>query len=257
MPLLLAGCTLPVKSESARALIEHSHCALVYQSNWSSGIDPQLRAEALSGALKTVPSAEYGGVVLRARMNRNDDFTHVANGVPRAEINFSPVAHLVNEHDYWIIWSTMMDKDYHIDMVQPEIISQIHQSSRSPGSPPFSLMLAGAQYQVDIRGGRGTPSVSIKFGNPIDDRGRFIFWRLHYRPDHDGLYSVTDLYKDGIKVVHEDGLPNAYVGEGVGYFKIGIYKWWWLTRPSNVIERQMNYGDIDIKECVVVGEARK
>ena len=47
-------------------------------------------------------------------------------------------------------------------------------------------------------------------------------------------------------VVHAVGRPNAYPGDQKAYLKIGIYKWWWLTRPSDVTQRTMYYGDVEI-----------
>lgn len=139
----------------------------------------------------------------------------------------------------------MIPANYTLDSKQPEIITQLHQSS-DQGSPPFALMLNGQQYQVDARGGAGTPSRSFEFGTPATDEGKVVTWLLNYRPDDTGASAVTDLYQNGVLVVHSVGYPNAYPAEQNAYLKIGIYKWWWLTRPSDVTQRTMYYGDVQI-----------
>jgi hypothetical protein len=48
--------------------------------------------------------------------------------------------------------------------------------------------------------------------------------------------------------VNAIGLPNSYPDEKSAYLKIGVYKWWWITRPSDVSERTMYYGDVEIIE---------
>jgi len=232
-------------------------CHVAYRSDWADGVDSRLRVEAASKrSIVTTIAKEYNGIALRARMQRDDDFRSVANGVPRAEINFSPVVPLKNGRDYWITWSIATPADYRIDTLQPEIVSQIHQSSREIGSPPFSLMIDGFAYQVDVRGGRGTPSNSYRFGSPLEDRGRIVRWVLHYRPDHSGEAAVVELYKDGVSVVRSIGFPDAYEEELNGYFKIGIYKWWWLTRPSEVSVREVYFGDVEIADCTGAGRSR-
>ncbi|MCW5140495.1 polysaccharide lyase [Burkholderia cenocepacia] len=43
------------------------------------------------------------------------------------------------------------------------------------------------------------------------------------------------------------GVPNAFPNDHQAYFKLGLYKWWWKTRPSDVTERTLYYGDIEMK----------
>lgn len=219
---------------------------VIYQSAWRNGIDPRLVIQApRSNSISTITLPEFNGVALEASMLRSDDFTHVANGTPRVEVSFTNLAHFAVGNEYQVRWSTMIPSDYQLDSQQPEIITQLHQSG-SQGSPPFALMLAGQQYQVDVRGGIGTPSRSFEFGTPAADEGKVVTWLLSYRPDDTGASAVTDLYKNGVLVVHAVGYPNAYPGDQNAYLKIGIYKWWWLTRPSDVTERTMYYGDVEI-----------
>jgi Polysaccharide lyase len=219
---------------------------IIYQSAWRNGIDPRLTMqEPLPDSISTVSMPQFGGVVLKASMLLADYIDHIASGVPRVELVFAPVARFAIGNEYEVSWSTIIPANYQLDSQQPEIITQVHQSS-DQGSPPFALMLAGQQYQVDVRGGAGTPSRSFEFGAPAADEGKVVTWLLNYRPDDTGASAVTDLYKDGVLIVQAVGYPNVYPGEQNGYFKIGIYKWWWLTRPSDVTQRTMYYGDVEI-----------
>jgi len=101
---------------------------------------------------------------------------------------------------------------------------------------------------VGVRGAPGTPSQSFAFGDPAADRGQPVWWVLRYRPDGSGADALTELYRNGKRVVHVAGVPNAYPDDRDAYFKLGLYKWWWKTRPSDVTERTMYYGDIEMKE---------
>ncbi|WP_144148440.1 heparin lyase I family protein [Paraburkholderia sp. BCC1884] len=247
------ACTLlavTACSNSSLARQDGGHYTILYRSAWHAGIDPRLTIQApRPDAIATVAMPQFHGVALKATMRRADDFTHVANGTPRAEVVFARDAHFAVGKDYEVRWSTMIPPAYRLDSQQPEIITQLHQSGFT-GSPPFALMLSGGHYQVDVRGGAGTPSQSYTFGTPAADAGRVVTWRLHYRPDDQGTRALTDLYKDGVRVVHSMGRPNAYPGDQNAYLKIGIYKWWWQTRPSDVDERTMYYGDVEIAEQV-------
>lgn len=220
----------------------------IYRSMWRQGVDPHLTIQAPDkDSISTVVMPQFGDVVLKVVMRRSDYISHRVSGVPRAEVVFAPVARFAPGHEYEVRWTTMTPSGYPIDSLQPEIITQIHHSS-STGSPPFSLMLSGTHYQVDVRGGLGTPSQSYAFGAPLKDDGKIVAWVLRYRPDDTGKNALTDLYKDGVLVVHSTGKPNAYPDDKKAYLKIGVYKWWWNTRPSDVSERTMYYGNVEINE---------
>jgi hypothetical protein len=219
---------------------------LLYRSAWRDGIDPRLMLQAPTpDSISTVAMPQFGGVALKATMRRSEDFAHVASGTPRAEIVFAPVVHFAVGKEYEVRWSTMIPAGYQLDSQQPEIIIQLHQSGFT-GSPPFELILAGGHYQVDVRGGSPSSSRSFTFGAPAADAGKVVTWLLRYRPDDEGANALTDLYKDGVRVVHSAGSVNAYPGDKSAYLKLGIYKWWWKTRPSDVNDRTMYYGDVEI-----------
>ncbi|WP_122171223.1 heparin lyase I family protein [Burkholderia stabilis] len=218
-----------------------------YRSDWASGIDARLRLQ--EPAPQNIATGELPGIhgpLLRVTMNRLQDFSGVASGTPRSEISFSPVFRFVNGRDYEVSWSTVIPADYRFDSRQPELIAQLHQGGND-GSPPFALLLNAGKYEVDVRGAPGTPTQSFAFGDPSADRGQPVRWVLRYRPDDRGGDALTDVFRNGERVVHVTGTPNAYPDDRQAYFKLGLYKWWWKTRPSDVNERTMYYGDIEMK----------
>ncbi|QND98164.1 hypothetical protein SY91_05621 [Burkholderia cenocepacia] len=218
-----------------------------YRSDWTRGIDSRLRLQ--EPAPQNITTGELFGIrdtLLKVSMNRSQDFSEVASGTPRSEVSFSPVFRFVNGRDYEVRWSTVIPADYRFDSRQPELIAQLHQGGND-GSPPFALLLHNGKYEVDVRGAPGTPSRSFAFGDPIADRGEPVWWMLRYRPDDRGVDALADVFRNGERVVHVTGVPNAFPNDHQAYFKLGLYKWWWKTRPSDVTERTLYYGDIEMK----------
>jgi hypothetical protein len=217
----------------------------IYSIEWSKGFDDRLLLQVPNQ--KSI-SIEYlknpGQDLMKVCLNRRDNFIPM-HGVPRAEVAFDFVPRFAEGREYEVRWSTFMPSSYRFDNLQPEIIMQIHQSSNI-GSPPFALMLNGEKYRVETRGGSGASMRAFEFGHADADFNRMTSWRLRYYPDSSGRRSAIDLYKDGTLVFHETGEPNAYFGEKKAYLKLGIYKWWWLSRPSAVEQRCLYYGDVDV-----------
>jgi hypothetical protein len=174
-------------------------------------------------------------------IRQQDDYSHVANGVPRAEISFAARFTFQAGREYRLQWSTCLPPDFRFDSKQPEGIGQIHEGAPQ-GSPPWGMILSGNRYQVQLRDGNRTQTRDIGSAEP--DRGRWVQWTLHYRPDSTGANAITELTKDGALVLAANGIPNAYPNDSRAYFKIGIYKWWWKERPSDVSERTVFFGDI-------------
>jgi len=104
------------------------------------------------------------------------------------------------------------------------------------------MTLVGDRYQVQLRDGSRVQARDI--GAASADRGRWVQWTLRYRPDASGGNAITELTKDGAQVLAANGTPNAYPNDSRAYFKIGIYKWWWKERPSDVSERTIFFGDV-------------
>jgi len=221
----------------------------LYFTDFASGIDGGLmqqkpRSESL---MTVVAPGNRPGKVLRASIEKGDDFSPVANGAPRAEISFGPRVRFQTGREYLIDWSTFLPGDYAFDSRQPEGITQIHQGPNL-GSPPFGIALAGSRYLVELRGAEGArPAVDRNdIGDARADQGKWVGWRLRYLPDATGVNGRLELFKNGALVLDRNGRPNAYVGDNNSYFKIGIYKWWWKERPSDVTSRTLYFGDVTI-----------
>jgi hypothetical protein len=218
----------------------------LYSVKWTSGMDPRLVVQAPNkDAVVVSYVAKAGGPMMKSCMRRDDDFSKV-NGIPRAEAAFDFVPRFSLGSEYEIRWSVYISDDYKFDSKQPEIITQIHQSSNL-GSPPFSLMLSGDRYRVEVRGAVGPSFYFGEFGNAEEDRGRVTSWLLHYRPDATGKDALVALYRNGQVVFRKSGYPDAYAGETKAYLKLGLYKWWWMSRPSDVSERCLYYGDVTVR----------
>jgi hypothetical protein len=128
-----------------------------------------------------------------------------------------------------------------IDRHASELSPRCHEGAPQ-GSPPWSLTLVGDRYQAQLRDGARVQTRDI--GGAAQDRGRWVQWMLRYRPDSSGAGAITELERDGARVLSANGVPNAYPNDNRAYFKIGIYKWWWKERPSNVSERTIFFGDV-------------
>lgn len=220
---------------------------VLYQTHFAAGIDSGLDLHGATRNSLTVVADPSGGSkkVLQATMNKSDDFSKVANKAPRAEISFARKQRFQADKDYWISWSILLPKEYVLDVKQPEGISQIHQGPNI-GTPPFGLSLVKGRYQVDLRSGNADDKAPEHhdIGSAEEDRGKWVSWSLHYRPDATGKTSISELFKNGKLVLRRNGVPNAYPDDNNAYFKMGVYKWWWITKPSDVAERTLYFGDV-------------
>lgn len=73
---------------------------------------------------------------------------------------------------------------------------------------------------------------------------------MKYLPDFSGKDSILEFYKNDELIANMNNLPNAYSKDDGAYFKIGIYKWWWKSRPSNVNERTIFFDNVNISEIL-------
>jgi hypothetical protein len=215
----------------------------VYQTNFRSEIDRGLMLQQPTPASMTLENApcQPPQRALRVSIRQQDDYSRVANGAPRAEISFAGRFTFEAGREYLVRWSTCLPPDFRFDSRQPEGIGQIHEGVPH-GSPPWGMTLAGDRYRVQLRDGTRVQTRDI--GGAAQDRGRWVQWTLHYRPDSSGAGAITELEKDGARVLAANGVPNAYPNDSRAYFKIGIYKWWWKERPSDVTERTIFFGDV-------------
>lgn len=223
----------------------------LYSSTWARGIDPRLTVQAPRNAISIVESPVFHEPVMRVSIHQYDDFHSVANGTPRGEIAFNRIFRFEPNQLYQISWSTATPQSYQFDSLQPELFTQILQGPEGGlGPPPFSIRFVNERYQVEIRNAaKAAPRIFV-FGNPSADRGKAIHWVLRYRPDHTGENAVTDLSMNGVTVVHCEGCGNAYANDPGAYLKMGVYKWWWQSRPSKVSDRTLFFGNVEVKRLL-------
>jgi len=218
----------------------------VYGADWQSGLSSQIDVQSNPGDVVVVNDPVVSGnKSLSVSISRNENFANVANGAPRAELRFPAVASFAQGKDYLVRWSTYLPPGFEFDTKQFTILTQVHQSS-STGSPPIALALLGTQYTISVRGGANTAhsSAAQTLCCADADRGRWVYWALHYVPDETGQHALTELYKDGTSVFATSGTANAYLGDQTAYLKIGLYKPNWISQPSDVTQTTVLYGPV-------------
>ncbi|WP_321870935.1 heparin lyase I family protein [Paraburkholderia tropica] len=216
--------------------------------DWHSKWDSVVSTQANPGDLAIVSDPENGlRKVLRAKIARYENYTHVANGTPRAELLFHEPAIFIQGTDYLVRWSTYIPRDFEFDSKQMVIISQIHQSARE-GGPTVALTLLGTNYYISTRGGlqvqRTTAGANLCCAD--DDRGKWVNWTLRYIPDDSGRKSLTQLWKNGESVFRSEHIANAYSGDQRAYLKIGLYKAGWKKEQSDSELQTLFYGPVSI-----------
>ncbi|MFL9964193.1 heparin lyase I family protein [Paraburkholderia sediminicola] len=220
----------------------------VYVEDWQGGLDARIGVQANPGDIAIVDDPVFpGGKVVRASISRNGNFSHVANGAPRAELLFPKPVSFVQGQDYLIRWSTFLPSSFEFDDKQLVIVTQIHQGTLA-GPPTIALTMLGSRYAISERGGLHPERVSAaKWICCADfDRGKWVHWALRYVPDDSGKKSLTELWKDGVSVFASKGAPNSYLNDQQAYLKIGLYKSGWNSQPSDVTRIQAFFGRVDV-----------
>nr|WP_241030623.1 heparin lyase I family protein [Paraburkholderia sp. Ac-20347] len=193
---------------------------LIYREDWSDGISKEIKVQrAKIDDIKTISEVGIDNA-LRVTINKSEDFSRVANGKPRAEIILPTPVRFLQGHDYIIRWSTKIPLDF--GFYTSQAITQMHQE-QSSGSPPLMLALTQRGYVLHQRGASDKTEQVIDICCALKERGRWVFWELHYRPGADGKNSVTNLKKDGETVVDLIDMENSYPNDNAAYFKLGIY----------------------------------
>jgi hypothetical protein len=182
-------------------------------------------------------------------MSRSEDFSKVANGVPRAELIFPEAVSFLQGPDYLLRWSTFVPEGFTFDTRQAVIITQVHQGKWT-GGPTIALSLQGNRYAISERGGTNTTTVSAgKWLCCADaDKGKWVNWALRYIADDSGHHASTQLWKDGRSVFASQGVANAYMGVQDAYLKMGLYKAAWSSSPSDVSDITLFFGPVSVSK---------
>ncbi|MFM0552056.1 heparin lyase I family protein [Paraburkholderia sediminicola] len=222
----------------------------LFSTGWGDGIDAGIGVQANPGDIAVVDDPVVAGrKAVRVHMTQSEDFSKIANGVPRAELIFPKAVSFSQGPDYLLRWSTFIPAGFAFDSKQAVIITQIHQGEWT-GGPTVALSLQGEQYAISERGGANTSTVSAgKWLCCADaDKGRWVNWSLRYVADDSGHHASTQLWKDGRSVFASQGVPNAYPGVQDAYLKMGLYKSGWKSSASDVSEITLFFGPVSVSK---------
>ncbi|MFO1078100.1 MAG: polysaccharide lyase [Planctomycetota bacterium] len=126
-------------------------------------------------------------------------------------------------------------------------------------NPAMALNILGARYELDIRSdsrlvtsmkGGYESAQAIDLGDLRGDLGRWVDWRFRVqwscRATDPGRVQV---FRDGICLLDRAG-PNCFRDlRGGPYWKVGLYKWSWVTKPHatpSVRERELRVDGLRI-----------
>jgi hypothetical protein len=242
--LAIAGAMRPAIADCVSTTPPGYHS--VMRVDWQNGIPWWAGIQTPTPRSATIIQADAGKQArLRIEIGRNDTFSHVANGVPRAEVSLG-YPHVAIGSDYVLEWSTVLPGDFPIDNAQPEIVTQILEGGKARGAPPVALLINGDHYELRVHSDVPHSMRAYRFGSISADRGRTVCWRLRYVPGAVGQNSTTELDKDGVRVVAEYDRGNAYAGDVDASVKVGVYKWLWDAQPSDVQRLSLEYGSVTL-----------
>lgn len=211
---------------------------------------------------KVVKAPVYSGSYsFRVELARTDP--EVA-GNKRAEIALDTEKPL-EEHWYGVSIYLPSDKNeyYSDDETSPESLIQWHNfpdSGEDWTSPPLSLITQNGSYYVS-RCWDNAPvtsdyqmykkgNYSLHFlGSYKNDIGKWVRWVFHIKWGwSESQNPVLEVYKDGKKVLEQNGFPNTTNDKKGVYLKVGIYKWDWKLKSSlsNLTKRVVYYDSISI-----------
>lgn len=249
--MLLAFCGLSSAQQLTVRWTDPSMSALestfdsMYQVDWQDGIDPAMTLQRANPGDITVVNDPVVSErkALQVSIAKNENFSQVANGLPRAELVFPESVRFAQGTDYLVRWSTYIPSAYAFDSSQ--IITQIHQGPAS-GSPPIMLTITGGNYTfAEHSGSQSDQGTVFSICCATADQGKWVHWALRYVPDATGDHASTQLWKDGTSVYASRGVENAYPGDNVSYLKMGLYipGGWKQKDPGPIV---LLYGPVSV-----------
>lgn len=191
----------------------------------------------------------------------------LVQGSKRSEIRLENEQAL-QEHTYTfnILLPNGGDEDYKLDPNGSEIIAQWHNTpdaNEEWTTPPLALRTKNGHYiiercwddaaitsdeQMTQKGNRA----SYDLGSYENDKGKFVEWQFHIKWGWLSTQKpILEVYKNGVKVLDLNGLPNT-TNDKVGvYMKLGIYKWDWAQNDKNdtsiLTKRVIYYDAVTVK----------
>lgn len=227
-------------------------------SGWSAEVAPVPYAVQFVASPAPVRS---GTQAVRLELRRNDP--DVA-GSRRVELTR---AGAVQNGEYWYAFSVFLPTDYAADR-SPEVLAQWHNyPDFSQGetwmSPPLALQTRAGRWSItrlwDDAAVSSNVSVSAKgfirvhdLGANDSDKGRWTNWVFHVKWGWLASQNPKlEVYKNGVLVLNQNGLPNTTNDRVAPYFKMGIYKWDWKEDPL----RSDTYSRVVYFDRVVIGNS--
>jgi len=186
-----------------------------------------------------------------------------ADGSKRSEVgSFSEQP--LEEH--WYTISTYLPSggadDYALDSASVESFWQWHNVpdtglGETFTSPPLLLLTSfDGHYHCLLRWDDAAVSTNasmnskgfyadVDLGDFTADKGQWVDWVMHVKwgwlPEHN---PILELYKNGVKIMDRNGMPNTMNDQVGTYMKFGIYKWDWKSNPSaSVLTKRVIYFD--------------
>lgn len=224
-----------------------THEVNLVKIDWEGSLPSGVSAEARRDGLSI--SRMKGRSALLAQVSVGSDYSKVANGAPRAEVELSKLFRFKQGLKYVVTWSTYVPSSVELDYSRFVIFTQIHQGAPE-GAPTLAMTMLGNNYAISQRGGENPTVVSAgkKFCCISSDMNNWVDWRLEYIPQSSGVGALTRLWKDGQKVYSAVDRYNSYSGDDSAYIKFGIYKPHWNDGASKVRMFMMLFGPVNIVE---------
>lgn len=233
-----------------------------FENNSISGWSTETAAVPYAAQFVTSPFPVRSGTkAMRFELRRNDP--DVA-GSRRAELSRFG---MVQNGEYWYAFSVFLPTDYALDR-SPEVLAQWHNYpdfnlGETWMSPPLTLRTSAGRWAIsrlwDDAAISSNLSVGAKgnirvhdLGVYDSDKGRWTNWV--FRVKWGWLASQNpklEVYKNGVLVLNQNGLPNTTNDSTAPYFKIGIYKWDWKEDP----QRSDTHGRVVYFDRVAIGNS--
>jgi hypothetical protein len=224
---------------------------------------------------REMPSIIYSGLIsykypengipaFRFELRRND-FDSYCGGKRSDICKVTPESPL-EEHTYYfdIMLPEGGNEDYEIDPKSSEILVQWHNEpdvGEGWTMPPLSLHTRNGHYYLyriwddaeittDAELIRKGHVHEYDLGSYINDKGIYVKWAFHVKWGWlESQDPMLEVYKNGIKILDLDGLPNTMNDQKGVRQQLGIYKNDWDNNPNNsLVDRRVVYfNNVNVK----------
>lgn len=224
-----------------------AHEVNLVKIDWERGVPNGVSAEARRDGLSI--SRMKGRSALLAQASIDSDYSEVANGAPRAEVELSKLFRFKQGLKYTVTWSAYVPSSVELDYSKFVIFTQIHQGTPE-GAPTLAMTMLGDNCAISQRGGENSIVVSAgkKFCCISSDMNNWVDWRLEYLPRNSRVGALTKLWKDGRETYSAVDRYNSYSGDNSAYMKFGIYKPHWNDGGSKARSFMILLGPVNIIE---------